>query len=159
MSELVVEAEQRLAAVLEAMRDVLQSSIEDALPRSQLHPEEEEQEDGDPDGGTAHSDIPDSLQQRLEWEAAVEAKRVRGLSAELQHRVDLLKGAIVQLGGGVDPEGRVIDVPVEVLDKEIEQLSVESARLGGLMVQHYDESRRIAAALEEEIMEQSIPSL
>lgn len=155
MSEAVSEAEKHLGHCLEAMRDALQLTVEDALPQSTV---------GDEDHPATDDDLPDTLKQSLEWERNEEVRRVKDQAKEVQRRVELLRRAVVALGGGdatqpIAMDTPVVDVSVEALDKEIEVLSAESTRLGSVMIERYDEARALASALEAEIISARIPSL
>lgn len=155
MTELIANAEHKLTLCLEGMRATLQATLEDALPKSTLPPNNGD----DMSAQSIADDIPDTLLQRQEWEHDVERRRVQGLVEDLQQRFHWLRVAIMQLGGGVDPQGQLLDVPVGVLDAQIAQLSAESSRLGAVMVDRYAEAQELAETLEEEILSVEVPAL
>lgn len=157
MSERVAEAEQRLALCLEAMRDALQLTVEDALTQSTLG--------GLSGGGHGEATVPDTLRQRLEEERGLEARRVGRLAHEARLRVELLRRSIVALGGGSADQpspatgAPVVDIPILVLDGEIERLAAENGRLGNLMVERYAEAQELARVIEAEITSAVVPPL
>ncbi|EPY36739.1 hypothetical protein STCU_00431 [Strigomonas culicis] len=151
MSEKVAHAEAQLMLVVAAMREAAQAAVEDALPCSML--------DADPSRDAPAMDMPDTLRQRLEWETAVERPRVAQHGAVVQQRLQALRQAIDVLGGGVLADGTVVDLPVADLDREIEMLSGESARLGTVMVQRYEAVETLMATLEAEVRAAQMPSL
>lgn len=146
MSLAVVEAERTLAQCVRAMHETLQAAAEDALPSSQRLE----------DRGQI---VADTLMQRLEEERRVEALRLLELSRDVPHALDRLRAAVVQLGGGLDGQQRVLDLPEEALDQEIAALAAESGRLATLAVAQYDEAARLAAVLEEELMGAEVPPM
>ncbi|CCW63426.1 unnamed protein product [Phytomonas sp. EM1] len=160
MTASIAVAEQLLAVCVEKMRDALQATLEDALPESELGASAPSNTGDLVAWGGAHAnDIPDTLKQRLEWEQGVEQQRVGSIAAAVQHSFQQLKAAVVELGGGVNASGEVIDVLVAELDYSIERISSERSRLGKLMVEYYGEAERLAAAIEEEILSIKVPSL
>lgn len=111
----------------------------------------------DHDRELSHSDdrrclLPETLQQRLEWEAGSEQQRLDPYLRAVKQRMGQLKQAIVLLGGGATQGGRVVDVPVAVLDRDIELLSMENTRLGDLFLQRYGEAEVLAQRVEQRIM-------
>ncbi|CCW70882.1 unnamed protein product [Phytomonas sp. Hart1] len=146
MTAPIVVAEQLLALCVERMRDGLQVTLEDALPESELGL------------GAPTADIPDTLRQRLEWEQGVEQRRVGAIAAAVQQSFQQLKAAVVELGGGVNMGGEIVDVPVAELDRLISQVSSESGRLGKRMVECYGEAEQLATGIEEEILNIKVPS-
>lgn len=102
--------------------------------------------------------MPDTLVQRLEWEQEVEERRLSPLIILLKRQMGQLKTAIAALGGGIDGQGRVVDVPVSVLDQDIELLSKENVRLGDLFLAKYDKAEALVRKMEEKIMTAGIPS-
>lgn len=156
MSEAVVRAERELLAYITALQDVLRMAAEDAVPESLWDGDNLNADDGS--GDTLQ--MPDTLQQRVERETAQEKHRVHEL---LRRRVApqhaTLCAALVQLGGGQDAAGNVMDVPVDVLDGEIAAAAAESAELGRRMVELYDEATEMAARIEAEVLSATIPSL
>lgn len=108
--------------------------------------------------GTSSGLIPDTLLQRLEWEHDAEQRHLSPLISGLHQRIHHLKGAIAALGGGIDGQGRVVDVPLAVLDQDIDLLSKENVRLGDILLAKYSEAEMIAGKIEEEIMTAAIPN-
>ncbi|CAD2217192.1 hypothetical protein AGDE_08049 [Angomonas deanei] len=149
MSQKIHEAELALQACVTAMRSALQCAVEDALPRSVLDGETEE-EDGN---------IPDTLQQRREEELRVESKRIRVLSDSVLKSFDDLRRSVIVLGGGMDGEGRIVDVPIPLLDREIEMLSIECNKHGAEMLKLYSEAEAIEARLVGEMNAIEIPPM
>ncbi|KAG5476929.1 hypothetical protein LSCM1_05262 [Leishmania martiniquensis] len=161
MSEAVVRAERELYAYVMALQSALQAATEDAMPQSIW---DGAREDDGALAGTAtddkyHSGVPDTLIQQVERETALERRRIHELvRRQLAPQRASLRAAIVQLGGGQDPSGNVIDVPVTVLDQEIAAAATESAELGRRMVELYDEAALLATRIEAEVMSKSVPS-
>lgn len=151
MSEAVVRAERELLAYVTALQDVLQMAAEDAAPHSLW--------EGD-DDAAQEDEMPDTLVQRVERETALERHRVNDIvRRRLAPQYAALCAAVVQLGGGQDGAGNVVDVPVETLDRDIAAAAAESAELGRRMVELYDEAAEMATRIEMEVMNTSVPSL
>ncbi|KAK7200391.1 hypothetical protein NESM_000093200 [Novymonas esmeraldas] len=149
MSEAVVRAERELYAYVLALQSVLLASTEDAMPQSLW---------GGADSGGGG--VPDTLLQQVECETAQERQRIHRLvRQQLAPQLASLRVAIVQLGGGQDAAGGVVDVPVATLDQEIAAAAAESAALGRRMVELYDEAALLAARIEAEMMDTAVPSL
>lgn len=155
MSEAVVRAERELFAYVAALQDALRIAAEDALPQSLW--------DGPGDAsanGDAPEDVPDTLLQRVERETAHERHRTHDL---VRRRIApahaALCATITQLGGGTDASGNVVDVPVEILDREIAAAAAESAELGRRMVDLYDETAEVATRIENVLLSTKVPSL
>lgn len=165
MSEAVVRAERELCGYVAALQAVLLATSEDAMPQSLW----DGGSDAEPDtsltvASTSPSstprDMPDTLVQQVERETALERRRIRDLvSRQLAPQYAALRAALVQLGGGQDATGTVIDVPVAVLDAEIAAAAAESAELGRRMVELYDDATQLAAVIEEEVMRKQVPPL
>lgn len=143
MSDPVVEAEEALQACLVAMRDSLEATLSGALPQTHY--------DGD--------EMPDTLRQRLVWEQEQEYRRLHPHASLVRERVAQLKQRIAVLGGGVDGRGQPVEVPVEVLDRDIELLAAQSAQLGAEMVALYDRAERLAVDLGTALERQQVPSI
>ncbi|GET89153.1 hypothetical protein, conserved [Leishmania tarentolae] len=162
MSEAVVRAERELCAYVVALQSVLQAATEDAMPQSLWDgPREKDSDAGDlAADGSPHGKMPDTLIQQVERETALERRRIHELvRRRLEPQRAALRAAIVQLGGGQDASGNIIDVPVAVLDQEIETVATESAALGRRMVELYDEVALLATRIEAEVMSKSVPPL
>ncbi|KPA79473.1 hypothetical protein ABB37_05306 [Leptomonas pyrrhocoris] len=157
MSEAVARAERELYAYITALQDVLRMTTEDAIPESLW--------EGDTAafGGSsseAQEEMPDTLLQRVERETELERHRINDLvRRRLVPQHAALCAAIVQLGGGQDAAGNVVDVPVDTLDREIAATAAESAALGKRMVELYDEAAVVATRIEAEVMGTAVPSL
>ncbi|KAG5502793.1 hypothetical protein JKF63_04561 [Porcisia hertigi] len=162
MTEAVVRAERELYAYVVALQSTLLATAEDAMPQSLWdNPGEEDGMLGDnaPDS-SKYSRAPDTLIQQTERETALERRRVHELvRRQLLPQRAALRAAIVQLGGGQDASGNIIDVPVALLDQEIAAAAAESAELGRRMVELYDEAALLATKIEAEVMTKSVPSL
>ncbi|CAG9575074.1 conserved hypothetical protein [Leishmania major strain Friedlin] len=162
MSEAVVRAERELYAYVVALQNVLHAATEDAMPQSLWDgAREKDGELSDPVAdGNPHSEMPDTLIQQVERETALERRRIHELvRRQLAPQRAALRAAIVQLGGGQDASGNIIDVPVALLDQEIAAAATESAELGRRMVELYDEAALLATRIEAEVMGKSVPPL
>ncbi|XQJ27529.1 hypothetical protein NXY56_003529 [Leishmania guyanensis] len=162
MSEAVVRAERELYAYVVALQNALQVAAEDAMPQSLWDGTgEEDGVLGNTVADESHQGgIPDTLIQQVERETALERRRIQELlHRQLAPQRAALCASIVQLGGGQDASGNIIDVPVAVLDQEIAAAATESAELGRRMVELYDEAAWLAARIEAEVMGKSVPSL
>jgi hypothetical protein len=158
MSEAVAHAERELYAYVAALQDVLRTAVEDAIPQSLW--------EGDTNHSTTHGvvpeeeEMPDTLQQQVERETAQERHRVNDLvRRRLAPQHTALCAALVQLGGGRDAAGNVVDVPVDTLDRDIAAAAAESAELGRRIVELYDEATEVATLIEAEVMRTFVPSL
>ncbi|KAG5477190.1 hypothetical protein LSCM4_04407 [Leishmania orientalis] len=161
MSEAVVRAERELYAYVVALQRALQAAAEDAMPQSVWDGAREEAGvlTDTADDENHHSGVPDTLIQQVERETAFERRRIHELvRRQLAPQRAALRAAIVQLGGGQDASGHVIDVAVAVLDREIAAAAAESAELGRRMVELYDEAALLATRIEAELMSKSVPS-
>lgn len=155
MSEAVARAEYELASYVGVLQSVLAGAAEDSIPHSFW-----EVGGSQADTEMPNHETPDTLLQRVEWETAIETQRINGLvDSTVAPQLRSLRAAVVQLGGGVDANGQVLDLPVEVLEKEVAVLAARSAELGKRMVELYDEAAALAATLEAEVMEKKIPTL
>lgn len=96
--------------------------------------------------------VPETLLQRLESENASEQERLKPYIREVQQRMRQLKQVLVSLGGGANAAGQIIDVPVAVLDRDVELLSTENSRLGELLLQRYAEAEALAQRVEQRIL-------
>lgn len=157
MSLLVSRAESRLSAYVEQLQEVF-FAIESSLPESSLEDLGADVESlliNDRKEGKA--EVPETLQQQLEWEEKEEKGRLALPLKVLQGRFQELKQSIVGLGGGttVNDIGQpvLIDIPLEMLDKDIECLTAESIYLGDLLLAKYSEVEAAAGEIERRIMQ------
>eukprot|EP00796_Vickermania_ingenoplastis_P003791 gene3791-2681_t len=155
MSELVSNAEAQLHACVAQMLELLRT-VHDALPQSsfdiaELEPpsssssaprDREREASGSPP-------VPDTLLQRLEWERAAERQRIAGPAQSLQRHMQRLRTAL--------GTGAVVDVPLEVLDRDIATLSAENIRVGDLLLRKYAEAEDLASSIEQRMLEVPLP--
>lgn len=101
--------------------------------------------------------LPETLLQQLEWEHKIEVDRLSPPVATLKQRMHQLKMAIAALGGGIDAQQRILDIPTSVLDQDIEIFSRENVRLGDVLLAKYEEAEMLGSTMEEKVMRAVLP--